>query len=208
MSEMPVFGTSESDSITDVPEIKGYAYVKGLVIPKYKESYVVVQDGALIAYKDNSLQGVLVTFPLAPWRFKEGVTVEKKDMCKHADHVLQIFQGQDTFFMAFPTADQFTVWENHMKLTIDVISPIVFGIPLKLAFHKGGATKAPLVITKLMDVIEKVSQIIHVQHYIDFIFYLIFSDFYPILSNFLSYFMNLLCFYFMNTVINTKEFGI
>ena len=158
MSELPVLGTTESDSITEVQEIKGYAYIKGLTIPKYKESYVVVQDGALVAYKDNTLHNVLVTFPLAPWRFKEDATVEKKDMCKHAEHVFQIFQGQDVFFMAFPTSDQFTIWKNHMKHVIDVISPIVFGIPLQMAFHKGGATKAPLVITRLMDVIEKVNK--------------------------------------------------
>lgn len=159
MSEMPVIGTTDPNNKMEVPEIKGYAYVKGLTIPKYKESYVVVQDGALIAYKDNSLQGVLVTFPIAPWRFKDGVTIDKKDLCKHAEHVFQIFQGQDAFFMAFPTNDQYVVWMNQMKLVIDVVSPIVFGIPLDLAFYKGGDNnEAPAIITKLMNVIEKVNE--------------------------------------------------
>ena len=153
---MPVIGTAETDSVTEAPEIKGYAYIKGLTIPKYKEAYVVVQDGAFVAYKDSSLQGVLLTFPLVPWRFKADAVVDKKDICKHGEYVLQIFQGAEPFFLAFPTANQLAVWESHMKLVLDAISPVIFGVPLKLAFHKSKATKAPAIIVKLIDVLEKV----------------------------------------------------
>lgn len=188
-SEMPIVAHGYSAEEVEYdntgikrPEARGFLYVKGTgsALSKFKDMYVVIKNNVISVYKDEASSASpgssLLSFMLIEATIAKEI-LDKKETFKHAEFgflieapasaaVGKTFGSAKKLELAccFPTLGIYNEWIRQLKYAITIASPVIFGVPVRIAVLKNRG-KAPYPIIRLTKFLQDVNKILQLHYY-------------------------------------------
>jgi len=90
------------------------------------------------------------------WGVKE---LDKKDAPKQSEHGVRLApkdpKDKNVLLIAVASAEAAALWLERLSFAAALASPAVFGVPLRVAFAKGGYKRCPALVSRMIEFLER-----------------------------------------------------